>query len=177
MRDSLDSCENVTFYVKTATFTFWATFGKFGLLFIPTSGHTDHILRMRIRRDERQKREGEKNKKVSTGKDLLKRERGEKRERDSVCLHPLPVECTKRGRIWIEMKRTLASGKRHSAAPIDPIYKLLLLFPVVVAIAGAVVRNCSLPEWTTPKKILLLQILRQIPYFSYPKSTKKERER
>ena len=68
MRDSLDSCENVTFYVKTATFTFWATFGKFGLLFIPTSGHTDHILRMRIRRDERQKREGEKNKKVSTGK-------------------------------------------------------------------------------------------------------------
>ena len=91
MRDSLDSCENVTFYVKTATFTFWATFGKFGLLFIPTSGHTDHILRMRIRRDERQKREGEKNKKVSTGKDLLKRERGEKRERDSVCLHPLPV--------------------------------------------------------------------------------------
>ena len=173
MRDSLDSCENVTFYVKTATFTFWATFGKFGLLFIPTSGHTDHILRMRIRRDERQKREGEKNKKVSTGKDLLKRERGEKRERDSVCLHPLPVECTKRGRIWIEMKRTLASGKRHSAAPIDPIYKLLLLFPVVVAIAGAVVRNCSLPEWTTPKKILLLQI----PYFSYPKSTKKERDR
>ena len=50
------------------------------------------------------------------------------------------------------MKRTLASGKRHSAAPIDPIYKLLLLFPVVVAIAGAVVRNCSLPEWTTPKQ-------------------------
>ena len=31
----------VTFWVKTAVDTFWATFVKFGQLFISTSGHTD----------------------------------------------------------------------------------------------------------------------------------------
>ena len=28
------------YYVKTASATFWATFGKIGLLFAPISGHT-----------------------------------------------------------------------------------------------------------------------------------------
>ena len=32
--------ENVNFYVKPAVASFWATVGKFGLLFIPTSAHT-----------------------------------------------------------------------------------------------------------------------------------------
>ena len=34
--------ENGYSYVKTALTTFWATFGKIGLLFTPTSGHTDN---------------------------------------------------------------------------------------------------------------------------------------
>ena len=32
--------ENPHSYVKTALATFWPTFGKIGLLFTPTSGHT-----------------------------------------------------------------------------------------------------------------------------------------
>ena len=32
--------KNVTFKVKPAVTSFWATVRKFGLLFIPTSGHT-----------------------------------------------------------------------------------------------------------------------------------------
>ena len=32
--------ENGYSYVKTALTTFWATFGKIGLFFTPTSGHT-----------------------------------------------------------------------------------------------------------------------------------------
>ena len=34
---------NITFEVKTAVATFWAIFDKFGLLFIPTSGHTEVV--------------------------------------------------------------------------------------------------------------------------------------
>ena len=39
--------EKVTVAVKTSVPTFWATFGKFGLLFILLSGHTvqDHQMR------------------------------------------------------------------------------------------------------------------------------------
>ena len=36
--------------VKTALATFWATFGKIGLLFTPTSGHTGHIAQNRLKR-------------------------------------------------------------------------------------------------------------------------------
>ena len=34
--------EKLNSYAKTALVTFQATFGKFGLLFTPTSGHTDY---------------------------------------------------------------------------------------------------------------------------------------
>ena len=34
-------------YVKTVLATFWATFGKIGLLFPPTSGHTGHLRKIR----------------------------------------------------------------------------------------------------------------------------------
>ena len=37
-------------YVKTELATFWATFGKIGLLFTPTSGHTGHIAQNRLKR-------------------------------------------------------------------------------------------------------------------------------
>ena len=33
--------KNITLEVKTVVAPFWALFGKIGLLFIPTSGHTD----------------------------------------------------------------------------------------------------------------------------------------
>ena len=33
--------ENDNFKVKTAMASFWATFGKIGQLFIPSSGHTE----------------------------------------------------------------------------------------------------------------------------------------
>ena len=42
--------ENGYSYVKTALTTFWATFGKIGLLFTPTSGHTGHIGQNRLKR-------------------------------------------------------------------------------------------------------------------------------
>ena len=38
--DFLAYLKNITFQVKTAVDTFWATFRKFGQLFISTSGHT-----------------------------------------------------------------------------------------------------------------------------------------
>ena len=33
--------EKIAFVAKTAVGPFWPTFGKIGLLFIPTSGHTE----------------------------------------------------------------------------------------------------------------------------------------
>ena len=33
----------ITFSVKTVVATFWETIAKFGLVFIPTSGHTESL--------------------------------------------------------------------------------------------------------------------------------------
>ena len=42
--DILGYCENITFQVKTAVDTFWATFAKIRQLFISASGHTAYHL-------------------------------------------------------------------------------------------------------------------------------------